>query len=83
MIPTKNTITGKPMDLYPGRFAFSVSHTTRAPREGDGVNCYFATGKKFEQTIANSKFLEHAEVRGNYSETSFESVRPIERTGKI
>jgi guanylate kinase len=81
----KNTIIGKLMDLYPGRFAFSVSHTTRAPREGevDGVSYHFVTRAKFEEGIANRKFLEHAEVHGNYYGTSFEAIRTVERTGKI
>jgi guanylate kinase len=80
----KNTIITHLMELYPGRFAFSVSHTTRAPREGevDGVNYHFVTREKFEQDAANKKFLEHAEVHGNYYGTSFEAIRAVERSGK-
>ncbi|WP_294160532.1 guanylate kinase [uncultured Selenomonas sp.] len=48
--------------------AYSISATTRAPREGeqDGVNYYFLTKEKFEQMIADGGFLEHANVYGNY-----------------
>ena len=81
----KNTIIQKLMELYPNRFAFSISHTTRAPREGEinGKHYHFVTREKFEQDLAAKKFLEHAEVHGNYYGTSFEAIRAVERSGKI
>jgi guanylate kinase len=71
----KNTIIGKVMELDPGRFAFSASRTTRAPREGevDGVNYNFVTREDFERDHAEGKLLEHALVHGNYYGTSFEA----------
>lgn len=46
---------------------FSVSATTRAPREGevDGVHYFFVTRNQFEQMIRDDAFLEHAEYVGN------------------
>ena len=46
---------------------FSVSATTRAPREGevDGVNYYFKTQEEFWEMIKADAFLEHAEYVGN------------------
>ena len=46
---------------------FSVSMTTRAPREGeiDGVHYYFVDEEKFLMAIEEGGFLEHAEVYGN------------------
>ncbi len=46
---------------------YSVSCTTRAPREGeeDGVNYHFLTRDAFEKKITAGDFLEHAIVHGN------------------
>ena len=59
-------------DLY-----FSVSFTTRPPREGEvnGVNYYFVTREEFEARIARGDFLEYAEYVGNYYGTSMEVIR--------
>src|SRR3989338_2289412 len=47
---------------------FSVSYPTRPPRAGeqDGRDYRFVTRAAFEQMLARSEFLEHAEVFGNY-----------------
>lgn len=81
----KGTIIGKLRELYPGRFDFSVSHTTRAPRTGetDGVQYHFTTREKFEEMIKNGEFLEYAEVHGNYYGTSFAAIHAVEASGKI
>ena len=46
---------------------FSVSATTRKPREGetDGVDYFFVSREEFERMIAAEAFLEHAEYVGN------------------
>ncbi|MEQ8514903.1 MAG: guanylate kinase [Chromatocurvus sp.] len=50
----------------------SVSHTTRARRSGetDGINYHFVDRATFQGMLAESAFLEHAEVFGNYYGTS-------------
>ena len=50
------------------QFGFSVSHTTRKPREGevDGVHYNFSTVDKMKKEIDDGKFIEYAEVHGNY-----------------
>jgi guanylate kinase len=55
----------------------SVSHTTRARREGelDAVNYHFVSRDEFEAMIARGDFLEHADVFGNYYGTSQVWVR--------
>jgi guanylate kinase len=55
-----------------GRIRLSVSHTTRAPREGEahGREYHFVDGGEFERMIASGDFLEHANVYGNYYGTS-------------
>ena len=49
-------------------FAYSVSCTTRLPRQGEvhGVDYFFITHADFEQKIAAGEFLEYAQVHGNY-----------------
>ncbi len=55
----------------------SVSHTTRTPRPGeiDGHHYHFTDVANFVTAIGENKFLEHAEVFGNYYGTSEQSVR--------
>lgn len=81
----KNTIINKIREMYPDRFAYSVSHTSRAPREGeiDGVNYHFVDREKFEWMIQNNKLLEYAQVHGNYYGTSFDSIKEVEKSGNI
>lgn len=57
--------------------AFSVSATSRAPREGEqhGREYYFRTRVEFEAMIAEGAFLEYADVYGNYYGTP---LAPIE-----
>ena len=47
---------------------FSVSATTRAPRDGeqDGVDYHFLTEEAFKKTVAEDGMLEHAHVFGNF-----------------
>jgi len=51
-----------------GEAHYSISCTTRPPREGeiDGRDYHFLTREHFEQRIAVGDFLEHAEVHGNF-----------------
>lgn len=55
----------------------SVSHTTRSPRPGelDGQHYHFTDIDTFIEAVGEGKFLEHAEVFGNYYGTSEQSVR--------
>lgn len=57
--------------------AYSISATSRAPREGeqDGREYYFRTREEFEAMIADGAFLEYADVYGNYYGTP---LAPIE-----
>ncbi len=56
----KSTVLGKVMANRPD-LRFSVSATTRAPREGevDGESYYFVTRDKFRDMIAKDEFLEY------------------------
>ena len=48
-------------------FVFSVSATTRAPREGelDGVHYHFMTEAQFDELLAQDAFVEYASVHGH------------------
>jgi len=64
--------------------AFSVSATTRAPREGevDGKHYFFISKQDFENRIANNDFLEHAEFAGNRYGTPKSYVTSLLDQGK-
>ncbi len=49
------------------RVVFSVSATTRAPREGevDGRDYLFLTPEEFRERAEHGEFIEYAEVHGN------------------
>ena len=60
------------------RLKFSVSATTRAPREGevDGRDYFFISHEKFDAMVDNGEFLEHAQ----YVENRYGTPRgPVER----
>lgn len=50
----------------------SVSHTTRAPRDGeqDGQDYFFVSRESFEAQRDAGEFIEHAVVHGNFYGTS-------------
>ncbi len=66
------------------KFFYSVSATTRSPRPGeaDGVNYYFMTKEKFEETIENGGMLEYASYCGNYYGTPKKPVEDMLEQGK-
>ncbi len=63
----KSTLTGRLRD-WDRSLNFSVSATTRAPREGelDGREYHFLSEEQFKRDVANGDMLEHARVFGNY-----------------
>jgi guanylate kinase len=66
------------------RFEYSISMTTRNPREGevDGVDYFFKTREEFEKLIDQGKLLEYAEFVGNYYGTPVDYVRETLDSGK-
>ena len=58
------------------KFAYSVSATSREPREGevDGREYYFVSKSRFEEMIKNDEVLEHNFYCGNYYGTPKEHV---------
>jgi guanylate kinase len=62
----KSTLAGRLMK-WDDSLSFSVSATTRAPREGeqDGREYFFRSHDEFRRMVADDEMLEHAEVFDN------------------
>ena len=62
----KGTVLKEYLSRHPNT-AFSVSATTRAPREGEihGQHYFFLSQREFDQLIERKGFLEHAQFAGN------------------
>ncbi len=64
--------------------AFSISMTTRKPRNGeiDGKDYYFVSQERFKEAIENDEMLEYAEFVGNYYGTLMAEVDRLRDLGK-
>ena len=65
------------------KLKFSVSHTTREPRdnETDGIDYHFISENNFEEKIKHDKFIEWAKVYQHYYGTAFESIDSHKKNG--
>jgi guanylate kinase len=81
----KGTLISMLQERYATKFAFTVSHTTRQPRNGEvnGVDYHFVSKEAIEQAIAAGEFIEHAHVHSNIYGTSFEAVSHVVRSNKL
>jgi guanylate kinase len=72
----KTTVCRAALERDP-QLRFSVSHTTRAPREGevDGNDYYFVSPETFRRMVDAGEFVEHAEYAGSLYGTSFAALR--------
>lgn len=79
----KGTVVKTLLQKY-DNYALSVSMTTRMPRQGerDGVEYFFTTREKFEETIANNGLIEYALYCGNYYGTPSAYVEEQLAAGK-
>ena len=80
----KGTLNAKLFAEFGDQIAFSVSATTRAPREGeiDGKHYFFISRQEFENRIANNEFLEYAQFAGNCYGTPKPYVLSLLEQGK-
>lgn len=81
----KTTILKPILEKLKDKFGFSISATTRPPREGekDEVDYYFITPEKMREHIANGDFLEWEEVYpGKYYGTYKAELDRIWQQGK-
>ena len=80
----KTTLSRRVMDQLPD-VRFSVSFTTRPPREGevDGVDYHFTDVEAFARRLANREFLEHATVHRNLYGTHRPQVEALVAAGAV
>jgi len=79
----KSTLVNQVRRSVPG-LEFSISYTTRKPRgsEQNGCEYFFVTREQFEEMIRDDKFLEHADVFGNYYGTARYFLDKAKKDGK-
>ncbi len=68
-----------------GHLDFSISHTTRSPRQGErnGVDYHFVSASEFRRLVEDGAFVEHAEYNAENYGTSHEALRlPMEEQGR-
>lgn len=80
----KGTIRKLFFDREELNLAFSISMTTRLPRNGelDGKDYYFVSKEEFEDAIEKDALLEYAEFVGNYYGTLTKEVDRLRDEGK-
>ncbi len=73
------------MTEFENSFAFSISHTTRKPRnmEVDGKNYYFISQDEFKEMLTNNEFVEYNLYGSNYYGTSKKEFKRIAEFGKV
>jgi len=81
----KSTLLKKMLEKYGQHFGFSVSHTTRKPRDGeeDGKAYHFVTKEIMEAAVGRGEFIEHAVFAGNMYGTSKAAVETVRSKGLI
>jgi guanylate kinase len=79
----KSTLAKRLIEWDP-TLSFSVSATTREPREGeiDGKDYHFVDEPKFRDMVGQGEMLEHAHVFGNFYGSPAEPVRKAIESGR-
>jgi len=79
----KSTLVHRLLKSVPG-LTFSISYTTRPPRpsETNGVDYVFINRFEFQARLAQTEFLEYAEVFGNYYGTHRSTFENAAHEGK-
>jgi len=80
----KGTIRKALFEIPDNNFCYSVSMTTRKPREHevDGQDYFFVTREEFERRIKENGFLEYAEFVGEYYGTPIDYIEKQMEAGK-
>ncbi|MBZ7942292.1 guanylate kinase [Campylobacter molothri] len=81
----KSTLLKKLFEEFKSDLYFSISSTTRSPREGEkhGEHYYFVNHKEFQEDIKKGYFLEWAKVHENFYGTSLRYTQDALNHGKI
>ena len=80
----KGTILADFFKRVDNNIVYSISNTTRAPRDGEinGMHYFFISKNEFESMIKKDQFLEHACYSGNYYGTNKNFVEQKINEGK-
>lgn len=80
----KGTVREYIVNTHKVDMTFSISMTTRKPRQGetDGVQYYFISQEEFDEHVKNGDFLEHATFVGNSYGTPKQAVEDLRNQGK-
>ncbi|MCP3943302.1 MAG: guanylate kinase [Desulfobacteraceae bacterium] len=67
----KTTLVRRALEQFP-QLSYSVSHTTRNPRNGEinGKDYFFINEKEFQTLVDQDQWIEWAKVHGNFYGTS-------------
>jgi len=78
----KTTLTREVLRRF-GNLQFSVSYTTRKPRNGeiDGEDYHFISEDTFNEMVEGEKFAEYALVHGNYYGTPLDEIERAKKGG--
>ncbi len=78
----KGTVCKKLLEEFPQMF-YSISATTRKPRLGevDGREYFFISVEQFKTWLDEEKFLEYAEVYGNFYGTPAHKIEEYRNSG--
>ncbi|EAL9758935.1 guanylate kinase [Campylobacter upsaliensis] len=81
----KSTLLKKLFEEFKDELYFSISSTTRTPRDGEinGVHYHFISQEEFQNGIKNGDFLEWARVHENFYGTSLRHTNKALDEGKI
>ncbi|MDO4674683.1 guanylate kinase [Campylobacter sp.] len=81
----KSTLLARLFEEFKDELYFSISSTTRKPREGEihGVHYHFIAKDEFERGIERGHFLEWARVHENYYGTSLRQTEEALLGGRI
>lgn len=73
----KSTLLKRLFKEFPNTFGFSVSHTTRKPRDGEenGIHYHFVNVEDMQAGIENGEFIETAVFSGNMYGTRWDRDR--------
>ncbi|MCF7805163.1 MAG: guanylate kinase [Candidatus Marinimicrobia bacterium] len=80
----KTTVCRKLIERH-GDYRFSVSGTTRDPRDGeqDGVDYYFLSEEEFNKKVNNGEFAEYERVHGQMYGTLYAAVQEALDNGEV
>merc|ERR1711990_1142515 len=81
----KSTVLKRLMNDFPNSFGFSVSHTSRNPRDGEqnGIDYHFSTKEIMQTEVDQGLFIESATFGGNMYGTSKKAIRDVSDQHKM